>query len=341
MIAVKLSIAPPVSRALLLRQTPDGEGQWGRCRFVIDEAIDECDFWVVFVDVTDVERCRCDPANTLFVAVEPPSYWQYNEAFLSQFAEVWTTDPDTAHPNRSLTNPALPWYIGSRFRGKTSDDGHAFKTFEEIENEWPVAKSRPLSIISSNLQVTPEHVRRYDFVCGLKQHFGDRLDVFGRGFDPIEDKAQGILPYRYHIALENSGFPHYWTEKLADAYLGGAMPIYWGCPDIDAYFPDRSMVRIDIDDPAGAIATIEETLASDPYEDRLADISEARRRILYEHNLFARLEQAIAGRPIGAKETVRIMPEKWFRKNKVRLKLAQTALRDRFRGMAAGFGLRR
>ena len=47
------------------------------------------------------------------------------------------------------------------------------------------------------------------------QPFGTRLDVFGRGIRSIPDKAAGILPYRYHIALENSQFYDYWTEKLA------------------------------------------------------------------------------------------------------------------------------
>src|SRR5437667_94736 len=82
------------------------------------------------------------------------------------------------------------------------------------------------------------------------------LDVSGRGIRAIEDKADGILPYRYHVALENSQFPDYWTEKLADAFLGFAHPLYWGCPNLERYFPAQSFTALNIHDPAQAIAAI-------------------------------------------------------------------------------------
>ena len=97
----------------------------------------------------------------------------------------------------------------------------------------------------------------------LVRHFGSRLSRYGRGFKPIPDKAEAILPYRYHITLENSSVKDYWTEKLADAYLGGAYPLYWGCPNLADYFPSDAFTMIDIDDPDTAIATIEKAIDND------------------------------------------------------------------------------
>ena len=37
------------------------------------------------------------------------------------------------------------------------------------------------------------------------------------------------------ICFENSSRENYLTEKLLNAYLGGTIPIYWGCPNIDDY----------------------------------------------------------------------------------------------------------
>jgi hypothetical protein len=42
--------------------------------------------------------------------------------------------------------------------------------------------------------------------------------------------------------LENSQSPHYWTEKLTDAYLGWAFPLYVGCPNVGDYFAKESFL---------------------------------------------------------------------------------------------------
>ena len=46
--------------------------------------------------------------------------------------------------------------------------------------------------------------------------------------------------------------PSYWTEKLADAYLGYALPVVSGPNNLAEWFPEESFVPIDIDDPARA-----------------------------------------------------------------------------------------
>ena len=54
--------------------------------------------------------------------------------------------------------------------------------------------------------------------------------------NPIEDKFDALIGYKYHLALENSVIPDYWTEKLADSLLAWCKPIYYGCPNINDYF---------------------------------------------------------------------------------------------------------
>ena len=89
------------------------------------------------------------------------------------------------------------------------------------------------------------------------QAFPGQIDLFGRGFKEIGDKADVIGPYRYHLVLENSACPHFWTEKLADAYLGYCLPIFSGCANVVDYFPPDSLVRLpDIADHSGAVTIV-------------------------------------------------------------------------------------
>ncbi len=93
-------------------------------------------------------------------------------------------------------------------------------------------------------------------------------------------KADVILPNKYHLVLENTVMPFYWTEKLADAYLGFALPLVSGATNLAEWFPPESFVWIDIDDPQQAVATITAAIDNDLYSGRQAAIAEARERLI-------------------------------------------------------------
>ncbi len=58
------------------------------------------------------------------------------------------------------------------------------------------------------------------------------------------DEAVDVLKsYKFVIAFENSIAPGYITEKLALAYLSGAIPIYFGTRDVENYFNMKSMIH--------------------------------------------------------------------------------------------------
>ena len=85
------------------------------------------------------------------------------------------------------------------------------------------------------------------------------------------------------------------SEKLADPYLSGAVPIYYGCTNIDEYFPKDSYIAIDINNREEAYDTINSRII-DPkdYESRLDALREAQRLVLNEYNLLAILDQMIS-----------------------------------------------
>ena len=51
-------------------------------------------------------------------------------------------------------------------------------------------------------------------------HAFPEADWYGRGMCAIDEKANALFPYQYHLCIENHLAKHHWTEKLADAFLG-------------------------------------------------------------------------------------------------------------------------
>jgi hypothetical protein len=160
-----------------------------------------------------------------------------------------------------------------------------------------------MSVITSSKDFTEGHQKRLNFVRKLKDYFGEDIDVFGRGIREVDDKWDALSPYKYHIALENSVYPHYWTEKLGDVYLSGAYPIYYGCPNLGDYFPAASYTRINIDNIEGAIRTIEECIRERRYEASLDRIIEARNLVLDHYNLFALITKLVR-EPLPTKKRI-------------------------------------
>jgi len=109
----------------------------------------------------------------------------------------------------------------------------------------------------------------------------------------MNDKAEALDPYQYHLTVENHVYPHHLTEKLPDAFLGYTVPFYHGCPNAADYFPRESFIPIDMNDFGSTVDIIRSTLANNEYNDRLPYVIEARRRVLEKYNLFALLEREI------------------------------------------------
>ncbi|CAG8452538.1 7074_t:CDS:1 [Paraglomus brasilianum] len=60
----------------------------------------------------------------------------------------------------------------------------------------------------------------------------------------FEVKRDTLSPYKFILALENSNCMGYVTEKVYDPILIDAIPIYMGAPDIDAYVPPHSIIKV-------------------------------------------------------------------------------------------------
>lgn len=279
-----------------LMRFPNGGNIWGNCRFIFDRNARDYDWLVVYDDLPSVagerhtlwtEDLACPRENTLLITTGPSSIKTYGRQFLQQFGWILTSQESWAvghHQGRILCQPGLIWYYSLRpERG----------SYDAIRLHVPTFKTGDLSAVCSTKQHRHTlHRQRYDFVMGLKERIPS-MELFGRGIRYIEDKADALDPFKYHVAIENFYGPHHWTEKLADPFLGACMPVYHGCPNAENYFPEDSMLRIDINDLDGSAETIRRAIADKLYEKNLPAILESRRLVLEKYGPVAQIARIV------------------------------------------------
>jgi len=273
-----------------LKRFPGNRPAWGNCDFVFDRDCRDYDWLVVYDDLPSlagerhplwVEDLACPPENTLLLLTEPSSIKTYGRFYLRQYRWILSTQETWAtgrHPGRILQQPALIWfYADSSPRGD----------YDMLVQHVPLAKAAELSTVcSSKKQGNTLHRARYDFTQALKQQL-PFMEIYGHGVRPLADKADALDPYRYHLAIENYLGPHHWTEKLADPFIAACMPVYYGCPNAEDYFPPESFLRIDITDVDAAAERIQRAVHDKAWEKNLPAILESRRRVLEEYGTIA------------------------------------------------------
>ena len=287
---IRVKLTTPFPKEPIRRQTPGRRGVWDNCQFLVNQAVEECDFWVVYEGLIEKERTHCPSENTIFITGEPPGTRKYRPRFLQQFGAVITCHRNLQHPRVIYTQQGLPWHIGRRVDNTAREYPYSLG-YDELKSISDLRKDQLISVISSGQVDTEGHRRRLRFVQALREHFEDKLHVFGRGIRYVEDKWDAIANYKYHIVLENGSYRDYWTEKLSDAYLGGAYPLYYGCPNISDYFPKGSYTEIDVNDPDRSISIIDETISSQQYEKAVGQLTAAKDLVLEKYNLFAMLTE--------------------------------------------------
>ena len=303
---IRVKVLSTIPQRYFLHQVPDGNLQWGNCHFSFNPNDREYDWLVVYDDLPAKhneprskrhEDLACPRAHTMLTTSEPSTIKHFGNTYVRQFGCALTSQEAWAlpHPDRIFSQTGMVWIYGV---GATHEI-----SFNHMVTYPPLDKRHDLSMVFSPKRMRHTlHHRRFDFMRKLMQLLPD-MHVYGRGARPLDDKAEALNAYRYHVAIENYIGPHHWTEKLSDAFLGLTLPFYAGCTNAADYFPAESFIPIDIKDPDGAARIIRQAIADGEYEKRLPAIIEARRRVLFEHNFFAVVSREIEKRHRPAAQT--------------------------------------
>jgi len=93
--------------------------------------------------------------------------------------------------------------------------------------------SNPSSPLRNQLYEKLSHYKKVDSGGRYKNNLGYRL----------ADKHSFVSQCKFTIAYENSSYPGYITEKIADAFAANTIPIYWGNPLVHLDFNPGSFIN--------------------------------------------------------------------------------------------------
>ena len=313
------------SNPLITKFLPNWQNKWKNCEFFLnDSAITKADYWIIVDDVDlDEEECEVDSHNIILMTGEPQSIKRYDNfpEFVKQFGRVYTSHQNFKHPQVFPCRPPINWWIdgGSPIKSKEEfqnwqGDGLGYDDFKNLKE---VKKEKLLSVFCSDKFFTEGHKARFNFCKELKKHFKDQIDWFGNGVRAIDNKWDGIAPYKYNIVLENFNGPDYWTEKLIDPLMVLTYPIYSGSNNINEYFLQNNISTIDIKYPKTAIAKIKKLIADNSYEKSRDQLLQMRDLVMDEHNMFNLIHKITkkdqeSGINIDKKQLMKIRKEKFF-----------------------------
>jgi hypothetical protein len=107
-----------------------------------------------------------------------------------------------------------------------------------------INKNKIMSIMISEKLFTGGHNYRHQMANIIIQN-NLPIDIYGRGcklykeHDLLKGEFNGnehVENYLFHIAIENTQHPHYFTEKIKNPLLYGTNVLYLGCTNIFNYF---------------------------------------------------------------------------------------------------------
>ena len=280
---IYINIITPFKNETFMRQLPVSLEQEGFLFFENSLQDRVWDMVIVYEGLNNEQTIKCKKGGLIFISGEPPFSRKYASKFLNQFDHLITSHPKINHQSNHLSQQALPWHFGLSFKTKKFN-----YRFDDLVCMQLPEKKNKISIITSNKKMMPGHKQRMIFLEALKNKFGDQIAIFGQGINPVDDKAEALLSYQFCICIENSAINDYWTEKITDPLLSYCVPIYYGCKNIDSYFNESSLIKIDINDVDYSLNIIKDVLqnANKIYSDKLEQLSIERNKVLNEYNLF-------------------------------------------------------
>jgi|TARA_R110000796_G_scaffold240591_1_gene361728 hypothetical protein len=229
-----------------------------------------------------------DPQKTIGFMLEPE--WSTNwQRDLHKFCKYVVAQDKNMYPyaNNIIEHPM--------FMFTESTDDHSFY----LNNSFP--KKKRMSIISSNYGHKLNYEKRHALFKGLLDTDLD-IDFYGRRWELNDprykgapyNKSEAIVDYQYSIAIENSSYNNYVTEKFFDLVVCNTVPVYYGAPNIADVYPQQSFIHIDFSGPIErTVEQIKDIYNNDNYDSRLPHVLEAKNLYYTKYNIFNFLENLI------------------------------------------------
>lgn len=244
---------------LYKKQTPNNSGVWGKINGVTD--LNSCDVVI-------------NMGNTI------------NKFYEKKLIQM-RREPDVIQPfvaSKNSQHYMMDYSDNSKYMSSIWQ--FVSMNFDEIIKYEFYEKPKSVSGITSN----KHHHRNIFFEKLNKSNLS--VDIFGKNYRQIhpELKEEGLKDYKMSIAIENSSQNNYFSEKINDCYLYWTLPIYWGCPNINDFFPENSYRLLDINNSESISQIIKEPISDKEIE----DLREARNLVIYKYNIWPTIESILS-----------------------------------------------
>lgn len=126
-------------------------------------------------------------------------------------------------------------------------------------------KDRLVSFIGD---VSRSKTKGYRFRKEVSEYLknSNKVDLYGKGINPVEYKTEALESYHYSIVMENEYSDYYYSEKIIDCFLTKTIPIYYGCPSIGDIFDEKSIFSFQtIEELESILDKISESLYLEKY----------------------------------------------------------------------------
>ena len=276
----------------LSRQTASKDCNLGEYRYCFNNM--DAEWQIVGTWINDISKIK--GKKIIYLQQEPPEIRLPTKQILDDCTLAVTFFNIDHSIRQFLAPPTLQWTYDISAK-MVPQKGHVYKKINDKNLQdflfSPVPKKKKnCSIIVSTKIMTEGHKKRLLFVNELQKAFEGRIDFFGFGFNPIDNKRDAIDPYHFSIALENANINNWFTEKITDIFLGYTCPIYYGCPNINNFFDSASFISINIDKLDESFEIIDKAI-NNVQIIKIRNIIEARRTVLLDYNMLSIINSAI------------------------------------------------
>lgn len=249
----------------VMKMTPNNSGIWKNLRVVQNN-------YDIFVIMNHPTYDTYDKSRTIVFESETPTTRSNFPKFYKGHEQEFLYIHDTQnHFNVDL------WYHGL--------------TFSELTNPLLFEKNKQFSVINSNLNNLPGHIKRNHFIEYLTNNI--EFDLYGRFYSPnryykgsLCQKHEGLKNYKYTFNCENDFEPNYFTEKILDGILCEALTFYSGCPNIKRYINENAFIDLDLTNVEESMYIIKDCLKTDIWKSMIPNIREEKRRIMVDYNVL-------------------------------------------------------
>ena len=253
---------------------------------LLTEDSKEADYFILINGVCTEEFF--DPSKTILFIMEPnfppTSFYNWFQNWIKKF-------------DKPLDESFL-YYMDHKYFYNNTEWWLSYSV-QELNQKEDIFKTKLLSTIVSSQYDMEGHKYRIDLIKYIQSNSNLDLDIFGisnkfnfnnyKGALPHQQKENGLLPYKYSIAVENCSIENYFTEKITDCIISECLCFYWGCKNIETLINPYAFIRLDPNDFSKSLNIIKTSIENNEWEKRIGIIKQEKFKLVNNFNLFPRV----------------------------------------------------